>query len=210
MDTIDQGFHVSIAMRELLGVDGPIAIVVLPTIVQGNPGETHFLDGRKRVVHLLELYRAAITPGTPDRAKRAVGRRGHLKSLPHHEAAVFRERAKVVPLMHRDKCAKSMEALFRLERSLLIRADGHVRMTRIRHGNGKRYKARSRLDMAYCETNVLTPYVDNGSASTVVTGIHAKIIFLPEAGSQGKNPIGTLLVRATLIGPERRPSRGGK
>src|SRR5580704_5708742 len=210
MDTIDERFHVGIAMRKFLGVDGPIAIVVLPTIVQGDPGETHFLDGRKRVIHLFELHRSTIAPRTPDRAKRAVGRRGHLKSLPHHEAPVFRKRAKVVPLMHRDKGAKSVEALSRLDRSLLIRADGHSSMTRIRHGNGKGYEARPGLDVADGESDVFAPYIDNRSASAVVARIHAKVILLPEAGSQRKNPIGTLLVRTTLIGPERRPSRSGK
>ena len=43
MDAIDQGFHVGIAMRKFLGVDGPIAIVVLPTIVQHNPENPIFL-----------------------------------------------------------------------------------------------------------------------------------------------------------------------
>src|SRR5580704_3576028 len=158
MDTIDERFHVGIAMRKFLGVDGPIAIVVLPTIIQRDPGKTHLLNGRKRVVDLLELHRAAVAPGTPDRAKRAVGRRGHLKSLSHHEAPVFRKCAKVVPMMHRNKCAKSVEALSRLDRSLLIRADGHSSMTRIRHGNGKGYEARPGLDVADGESDVFAPY----------------------------------------------------
>jgi hypothetical protein len=56
-------------------------------------------------------------------------------------------------------------------------------MTCVRHGDGKGYEARPGLDVAYRETNVFAPYVDNGSASTVVAGIHAKVILLPEAVS---------------------------
>src|ERR1700722_5242519 len=74
VDAIDQRFHIGVAMWELLGVDGPLAVVVLPTIVQGYPGETHFLDRRKRVVDLLELDRTPVAPCAPDRAKGAVGR----------------------------------------------------------------------------------------------------------------------------------------
>ncbi len=74
VDAIDQRFHVGVAVGKLLGVYAPIAIVVLPTIVQRDPGEAHLLDRWKRVVHLLELHRAAVTPRAPDRAKRAVGR----------------------------------------------------------------------------------------------------------------------------------------
>src|ERR1700674_38303 len=210
MDAINQGFHVGVAMRELLGIDGPIAIVVLPTIVQGDPGEAHFLNRRKRVVHLLELDRPAVAPGTPDRAESAVGSRSHLKPLPDHEAAVFRERVKIVSLMHRDKCAESMKALAWFQRSLPSRADRRASMTRIRHGNGKRYEPRSGFDVTYSETNIFTPYIHNGSAAAVVAGIHAEIIFLPEAGPQRKHPIRPLLVGATLVGPERGPSRRGE
>ena len=197
-------------MRKLLGVDTPIAIVVLPTIVQRDPGETHLLDRRKRVVHLLELYRAAVAPGAPDGTKSAVGRRSHLKSLPHHKTSIFRERAKVVSLMHGDKCAESMEDLARIQRSVAIRADGHVGMTRVRHGNGKRYEARSRFDVANGQANVFAPHIDNGSAPAVVAGIHAKKIFLRESGAQRKHPIRPLLVGAALVGPERGTACRGK
>src|SRR5208337_1820962 len=202
MDAIDKSFHVSVAMRKLLGVDCPIAVIVLPTIVQSDPGEAHFLNGRKRVIHLLELHRPAVAPGTPDRAKSAVGRRSHLKSLPHHETAVFGERAKVVTLVHGDKCAKSMEALSRFQSSLLCGADGHPGVARIRHRNGERYRAWSRFHVTHRETSIFTPNIDYGSAATVVAGIHAEIIFLPESGTQRKNPIRTLLVGAALVGPE--------
>src|SRR5208282_4571461 len=109
--------------------------------------------------------------------------------------------------MHGDKCAQSMEAFSRFQRLLMCRVDSHPSMTCVRHGNRERYEARSGLDVTDCETNVFAPYVDDGSASTVIAGIHSKIILLMECGTQGKHPIWTLLVRATLVGPERRTRR---
>src|SRR5665811_1568417 len=164
MDAIDKGFHVSVAMRKLFGVDCPIAVIVLPTIFQSDPGEAHFLNGGKRVEYLLELYRPTVAPGTPDRTKSTVGRRSHLKSLPDHQAAVLREGVKVVPLMHGDKGAKSMEALSGFQGSLPGGADGHASMIRVEHGNGKGYQAWSGFHVTYRETSIFTPYIDNGSA----------------------------------------------
>src|SRR5271166_6156455 len=139
MNSIHQGFHVGVAVGKFLGVERPITVVILPAIVQGNPGEAHFLYGWERVVDLFELYRPAITPGTPDRAKGAVGRRSHLESLPHHEAAVFGERAKVIPFMHRDEGAESMKALSWIQRALTGRANRNASVAGVGHGYGKRY-----------------------------------------------------------------------
>src|ERR1035438_6233515 len=75
-------------------------------------------------------------------------------------------------------------------------------MACIGHGNGKRYQAGSWFYVAYRETNVFAPYIDDRSSSAVVAGIHAEIIFLFESGTQRKHPVRTLLVGPTLIGPK--------
>src|SRR5580692_649104 len=133
MNATYQGLHVRIAARKLLRVEIQIAVIVLPAIVQRDPGESHLLDRRQRVVHLLKFYRPSITPRTPDRPKSTVRRRSHLKSLPRHEAAIFGERTKVIPLMHRDKSAKSMESVARIERSFMTTANAHTSLTRVGH-----------------------------------------------------------------------------
>jgi len=83
-------------------------------------------------------------------------------------------------------------------------------MARIRHRNWKRDEPGSRFHITYRETNVPTPNVDDRSSSAIVAGIHAKIIFLAKPWPQWEHPIRTLLVRATLIGPERRTLSGGE
>src|SRR5208337_4272087 len=82
-------------------------------------------------------------------------------------------------------------------------------MIRVGHGNGKRYQAGSGFHVTYRETNVFPPYIDNGSASAVVAGIHAEIILLPESSTQREHPIRTLLVGATLVRPECGAARRG-
>src|SRR4029077_6995118 len=138
MNAIDKGFHVRVAMRELLGVESPIAVVVLPTVVESDPGKSKFLDGRKGLIHLLELHCSPVSPSTPDRAIGAVGRRGHLKSLAHHQPAVFREGAEIVPLMHGNEGAKSMKSLPRFQSSRPSGAHRDASMTRVWHGNRER------------------------------------------------------------------------
>src|ERR1019366_2763168 len=165
MNSINQGFHVSAAVGEFLRVECPITVVILPAIVECDPGEAHLLDRRKRVIDLLELYRPTIPPSAPDRAKSAVWRRRHLKSLPHHEAAVFGKGVKVVPLMHGDKGVESMEALDWFQRAFTGGADSDAGMACVGHGNGKRYEAGSWFHVAYREANVFAPYIDDRSSS---------------------------------------------
>jgi hypothetical protein len=71
-----------------------------------------------------------------------------------------------------------MEALSRLQCSVMSGANSHVSMTCVRHGNGKRYEPRSGFDVAYRESKIFAPYVDDGSATAVVAGIHAEKIIL--------------------------------
>ena len=56
--------------------------------------------------------------------------------------------------------------------------------------------------MAYCEAYVFSPDIDDGSASAVVAGVHAQVVFLMESGVEGDDPVGTLFVGTALIGPE--------
>src|SRR5579863_4310640 len=112
--------------------------------------------------------------------------------------------------MHRDKSSKGVKALTRIERSFFIRADSDAGVARIRHGNRKRNKPWPRFHITNRETNVFTPNVDDRSSSAIVARVHAEIIFLTESRSQWQDPIRALLVRATLIGPERRTLSRGK
>jgi hypothetical protein len=92
--------------------------------------------------------------------------------------------------MHRDKGAKSMKALSRIQRALTGRADSNASMARVGHRHGKRDQAGSRFYVAYSQADVLTPDIDNRSSSAVVAGVHAEIIFLFESCAQGSTQFG--------------------
>ena len=77
-----------------------------------------------------------------------------MKSLAHHEAAVFGERAEVVPLMHGYKSAKGVKTLAGFQRALMGRADGDASVACVRHGHGKRYQARAQLYVADSQADV--------------------------------------------------------
>jgi len=74
VDAIHEGLHVSVTVGKFLGIEGPIADVILPSIVEGDPGEAQTLHGWERFVDLPGLNRAAVAPRAPDRAEGIVGR----------------------------------------------------------------------------------------------------------------------------------------
>src|SRR5215475_4090905 len=73
-----------ITVRELLRIEGPIADIVLPSVIESDPFESQLFHGRQRVVDLLWANRSPIAPGTPNRAF-TIGWRGRrAQSLSHH------------------------------------------------------------------------------------------------------------------------------
>src|SRR5271169_161996 len=77
-------------------------------------------------------------------------------------------------------------------------------MIGIGHGNRQRDEPGHRLDVTYGDPNVSPPHIDHGSASTVIAGVHAEIVLLPESGTQWEHPVGAFLVGAALVRPEGR------
>src|SRR5215475_9059177 len=110
MDTIHHGFDVSITVRKLLRIELPIAIIVLPTVVQRDPGKSHALDGGQRVVDLLRLEVPSVSPSAPDPSESALRSFGHLEPLFQHEPAVGKQRLEVVSVVHRNESTKGPEA----------------------------------------------------------------------------------------------------
>src|SRR5580693_4209774 len=122
-------------MRELFGIELPIAHIVLPAVVERDPLESQSLCRRKRVIHLLRLYRSAVSPRAPDCPKAIGGSRGHLEPLFHHEAAVAGERAEVISLVDGNESAKGMKAFTRAQRNFMGVAHSHPGMCGIGHGD---------------------------------------------------------------------------
>src|SRR5437764_7605702 len=77
-------------------------------------------------------------------------------------------------------------------------------MGRIGHRHGQGNQLGPKLDMSHSDSDIMTPDIDNRRATAVVTGIHALIILPLKFCMDGKNPIGTFLVRTALVGPESR------
>src|SRR5579863_4323191 len=75
-------------------------------------------------------------------------------------------------------------------------------MRGIGHGYWQGNQLRPRLDVSHSYSNVTPPDVDNRRAAAIVVGIHALIILLLKIGLKRQNPVGTLLVGATLVRPE--------
>src|SRR5580692_7129200 len=115
MNTVYQGLHVRIAMRKLLGIECPVAHIVLPTVVECHPLKSQPLRRWKGVIYLLRLHRSPISPGTPDGTESVIGSCRRLKSLLHHEAPVAGERPEVVSLVNRDEGAKGMKTSARFD-----------------------------------------------------------------------------------------------
>src|SRR5580692_2294880 len=69
VNTVHQGLHVSVSVGELLGIERPIAHVVLPTVVECDPLKSQSFYRRKRVIHLLGLHRSAVSPCAPNGAE---------------------------------------------------------------------------------------------------------------------------------------------
>jgi hypothetical protein len=180
----------------------------LPAVVESDPGKSQLLGGREGVVNLFQLDVAAVSPGAPDGAEGAVGRGRHLKSLMDHETAEFAEGAEVVSLMDRDEGVKSVKAFARLQGLFFLRLHGYRGVSCVGHGNRERDQAGNGFDVAYREADVFAPDIDDGSASAVVAGVHAQVVFLAEAGMEGNDPVGALLVGTALIGPECRGGFG--
>ena len=111
MNAVNQGLHVSVSAGEFLGIERPIAHIVLPTVVERDPRKSQAFHGRKCVIYLLRLHRSAISPRAPDCPESVVGSSSHLEPLFHHEASVVGERAEVVAPVDSDKGAKRMKTL---------------------------------------------------------------------------------------------------
>ncbi len=77
-------------------------------------------------------------------------------------------------------------------------------MPGIRHGYRQRYQLGRHLDMTHRDAGIATPHVHDGSATAVVGGVHAQIVFLFEVQLEGQDPVRALRVRAALVGPEGR------
>src|SRR5580704_14983324 len=133
VDSIYEGFHIRVTVRKLLGIESPIPHIVLPTVVQRDPGESQSLDCRQRVVNLLWLNGSAIAPCAPDGAEGAVGRRGHLEALLHHETAIVQQSTEVVSLMDGSESAKCMKTFSGSERLVVAEMHGNPSVGRIRH-----------------------------------------------------------------------------
>src|ERR1700730_1806429 len=117
MDAVNQGLHIGVSMRKFLGIEDPIADIILPSIVECDPTESQSLNGWQRVVDLLRLDRSSVSPRAPDCEEGAIGCRGHLKALLDHEASVVGQGAEVVPLMDGSEGSKSMRTFPRFQRS---------------------------------------------------------------------------------------------
>src|SRR5450755_1702702 len=108
VNAVHQGLHVSVAVREFLGIKLPIAHIILPAVIERDPPKSQSLRRRKRVIHLLRLNFSSISPCAPNGTEGVVGSRGHLETFFHHEAPIIGERAEVVSLMDGDEGAKGM------------------------------------------------------------------------------------------------------
>src|SRR5450759_626212 len=76
VNAVTHGLHFSVSVGEFLGIQRPIAHVVLPTVVERDPHKSQAFHRRKCVVHLLGLHRSAISPRAPDCAESVVGSGG--------------------------------------------------------------------------------------------------------------------------------------
>src|ERR1700733_13402270 len=154
VNAVHQGFHIGVSVGEFLGIKLPIAHIVLPTVVEGDPLESQSLCRRKRVVDLLRLHRSAISPSAPNRPETILGSGGHFKPLFHHEAAVVGEGAKVISLVDGDEGAKGMKAFTGTQRDFFTKAYSDRGMSGIGHGYGERNELRPCLDVSHSHANV--------------------------------------------------------
>src|SRR5215469_16280524 len=125
-------------MRKFLGIEDPIADIILPSIVERDPSESQSLHGWQRVVHLLGLNRPAVSPRAPDCAEGTIRCRGHLEPLLDHETSVVSQSAEVVPLMDGREGTKSMKTLSRFQRRLMPENHGNAGMIGIWHRHRQR------------------------------------------------------------------------
>src|SRR4051794_24240765 len=109
VNAVHQRLNIGISVGKFFGIKLPIAHIVLPAVVERDPGKSQSLRRRKRAVHLLRLNRSPISPRAPDGAESIIGRGGHLETLLHHETPVIGERAEVVSLMDGDESTKCMK-----------------------------------------------------------------------------------------------------
>src|SRR4030095_8770203 len=128
-------FDVGIAAWKLLRIELPIAIIVLPTVVQGDPGKSHALNCGQCVIDLLRLEVASVSPRAPDRSESTFWGFGHLEPLFQHEAAVRKQRLEIVSVMHGNERAKGVEVFAGLQILLVSILHTDLSLTCVEHGN---------------------------------------------------------------------------
>src|SRR5580658_11141313 len=137
MNAVYQSLDVSVAVGEFLGVERPIAHIILPAVVECDPHKSQALCRWKCVIYLLRLHRSAISPRAPDGTESIIGSCGCMEALFHHEAPVVGERPEVVSLVNRDEGAKGMETLSRVESDSFVEANSNFGVRGIGHGYGQ-------------------------------------------------------------------------
>ena len=128
---------VSIAVGKLLRIELPVTIIVLPAVIQRDPGKSHSLNFWQCVVNLLRLEVAPVSPSAPDRSKSTLRGFGHLKALFHHELTVGKQRLEVVSLVDCNERAKRVEAFARLQGLVTTILHADPGLARVGHGNGQ-------------------------------------------------------------------------
>src|SRR5258708_39624969 len=102
MNVVDQRLDVSVSTGEFLGIQRPIAHIVLPTVVERDPHKSQAFSRWQRVIHLLRLNGPAISPRAPDGPESVSGRGGCVTALLHHELPSIAERTRIVFLATSD------------------------------------------------------------------------------------------------------------
>ena len=202
VDGVHERLHVGVASRVLRGDRRPVAFRHLPAVVEGHPAEAELLHDRQAGEDLVGREGAAVAPRAPDRLERRPRCHGRAEALAAHEPAVRREGPEVVALVHRHEGAQRREALARPEGTARREADRERRGGSVRARDRQRDEPWRRLHVAHGEAEAAPPHVHDRRAPSVVGGVHALVVVLGKADLEGQDPVGTLLVRAALVGPE--------
>ncbi len=205
VEHVDQVLHLLVAARELAAVEVPVAFRDLEAVVQRRPLEAELSDLGERPHDLLDRESTAISPGAPGGLERLRLALGHHHADPLQQAGIPAERREAVALIRADEALERREGLARGDGAgavkLLEHRNGSGRRTRL-HLDGQADELRIRGDMADDDAGVLPPQADDGDASAVVVVVHAHVILLVETGTDRKDPVGALLGRLPLEGPE--------
>ena len=74
VDPVHERLHIRVAAGKFFRIEGPIAHVVLPSVIERDPDEAHTFHGRQGVMDLFGLKGPSVSPGAPDGAIRVIRR----------------------------------------------------------------------------------------------------------------------------------------